>query len=78
MGEIIAFICTCLLVFLVGFYIGKIVSKEKTVGTLIIDHESIPEEDPYLFLQTRVNPRTLIDKKTVMLDVSIEKFISQE
>lgn len=64
---------------LVGIIIGRLTKKkEPIVGTLVIDHESIPEDDPYLFLRPRVNPRTYIGKKTVLFDVSIEQFISPE
>lgn len=75
--EIVIAILSCVIVFIAGFIIGKRSSIEKSVGTLIIDHESVPEDDPYLFLQ-RVNPRTLIGKKTVTLDVVIEKFVTHE
>lgn len=62
-----------------GIFIGRLTKmKEPSVGTLIIDHQSIPEDEPYLFLQSRVNPRALMTKKTVVFDVSVEKFVSPE
>lgn len=64
---------------LLGIFIGRLTKmKEPTVGTLIIDHQSIPEDEPYLFLQTRVNPKALMTKKTVSFDVSLERFVSPE
>lgn len=75
---------------LIGFALGlvfmasvfsiyhKYARKEETVGTLVIDHQSIPEDEPYLFLQLHSSPRTLIGKKKVMLDVSMEKFVTQK
>lgn len=57
---------------------SKLTPKEKPVGKLIIDHQSIPDEEPYLFFQSYVNPRALIDKQTVVIDVCAEKFISHE
>lgn len=66
-------------VLLVGIVIGRLTKmKEPTVGTLIIDHQSIPEDEPYLFLQSRVNPKVLMTKKTVSFDVSLERFVSPE
>ena len=60
-----------------GMYATK-KNKEPAVGALVIDHESIPEDEPYLFLQSYVNPKTLIEKKTVILNVKTEKFVSQD
>ena len=56
----------------------KYVWKEKSVGTLVIDHQSVPEDDPYLFLQLHANPKALVGKKTVVLDVSTEQFVTHK
>lgn len=64
--------------FAMGFIIGNRDISEESIGTIIIDQESIPEDEPYLFLQTKVSPRALLEKKTVVLDVVKEKFISSE
>ena len=74
LGFVLGFICW---IFIDAIF-RKYVWKEETVGTLVIDHQSIPEDEPYLFLQLRSNPRTLIGKKTVVLDVSLEQFITQK
>ena len=68
-----------LVVLAAGIFLGRLTKmKEPTVGTLIIDHQSIPEDEPYLFLQTRVNPKVLMTRKTVVFDVVLEKFVSPE
>lgn len=68
-----------LVVLAAGIFIGRLTKmKDPSVGTLIIDHQSVPEDEPYLFLQTRVNPRMLMTKKTVVFDVSVEQFVSPE
>lgn len=64
--------------YIIGIIVGMRIKKQQSVGTIIIDHESIPEDEPYLFLQSRVNPRELMSQKTVTFDVSVEKFISQK
>ena len=63
--------------YVIGVIVGRITKKEQSVGTIIIDHESVPEEEPYLFLQSKVNPRELVTRKTVVFDVVVEKFLSQ-
>ena len=78
MDALMIYIGIWIISFTLGFIAGKLHKKEKSVGTLVIDHESIPEDEPYLFLQSRVNPKELIDKKTVAFDVVVEKFISQD
>ena len=73
-GFVIGFISWLIL----DFVFSKYVFKERPIGKLIIDHQSIPEEEPYLFFQSYVNPSALIDKQTVIVEVSTEKFISHE
>lgn len=64
--------------FMIGFIVGNRDISEQSIGTIIIDHQSIPEDEPYLFLETKVSPRELLSKKTVVLDVVTEKFVSPE
>lgn len=64
--------------FVIGFIVGNRDISEESIGTIIIDSESIPEDEPYLFLETKVSPRALLEKKTVVLDVVKEKFVSPE
>lgn len=64
--------------FAIGFIVGNRDISEESIGTIIIDSESIPEDEPYLFLETKVSPRALLEKKTVVLDVVKEKFVSPE
>lgn len=64
--------------FVIGFIVGNRDISEQSIGTIIIDHQSIPEDEPYLFLETKVSPRELLSKKTVVLDVVTEKFVSPE
>ena len=76
MDALITYIVIWIIAFMVGFVAAKLTKKkELPVGTLIIDHQSIPEDEPYLFLQTRVDPRALLDKKTVVFEVSTEPLI---
>ena len=64
--------------FVIGFVVGNRDISAQSIGTIIIDSESIPEDEPYLFLETKVSPRALLEKKTVVLDVVKEKFVSPE
>lgn len=64
--------------FVIGFIVGNRDISEQSIGTIIVDHQSIPEDEPYLFLETKVSPRELLSKKTVVLDVVTEKFVSPE
>lgn len=64
--------------FVIGFIVGNRDISEQPIGTIIIDHQSVPEDEPYLFLETKVSPRELLSKKTVVFDVVTEKFVSPE
>ena len=79
MDVLIIYIIIWLVAFAGGIIVGRLTKKkDPIVGTLVIDHESIPEDDPYLFLRPRVNPRVYIGKETVVFDVSVERFVSPE
>lgn len=79
MDLLIMYIILWVVAFVVGFIASRLTKKkEPIVGTLVIDHESIPEDDPHLFLRPNVNPRAYIGKKTVTFDVSIERFVTPE
>lgn len=79
MNTLMIYIVIWLVAFVIGFIVSRCTTKkEKTVGTLVVDHESIPEDEPYLFLRTKVNPRVLMTKKTVVFDVVVEKLVSHE
>lgn len=62
LGIIIGAIATCLLF---GAF---------SVGSLRVDH-SIPEDEPYLFLELTRNVSTILKKKFVVLKVRAEDFI---
>lgn len=76
--NIFVLILFCVMSFVAGILIGIKGHTEDTVGTIIIDHQSIPEDEPYLFLKTKISPYELMKKKTVAVDISIEKLISHE
>lgn len=78
MSDLIIYIAIWVVAFIVGIIVGKITKKEATVGTIIIDCESVPEDEPYLFLETRTNPRAFMTKKSVSFDVSVNKLVSHK
>jgi hypothetical protein len=76
--NVFIFILFCIVAFVFGILVGRKGLTEETVGTIIIDHESVPEDEPYMFLQSKVNPRVLMKKKTAVFNISIEKLISHK
>lgn len=63
---------------IVGIIIGAVavclIFGAFSVGSLRIDH-SIPEDEPYLFLELTRNVSTILRKKFVVLKVRAEDFI---
>ena len=63
---------------IVGIIIGAVVTclifSAFSVGSLRVDH-SIPEDEPYLFLELTRNVSTILKKKFVILRVRAEDFI---
>jgi hypothetical protein len=64
-------------IFIIGVRIGWHISHDKPVGTLRIDH-SEPEEAPLMFLELATDPRSIMSKKQVVLDVSTESYLSHK
>ena len=66
---------------IVGIIIGAVavclIFGAFSVGSLRIDH-SIPEDEPYLFLELTRNVSTILRKKFVVLKVRAEDFIPQK
>lgn len=64
-----------------GIIIGVIVSslfvRTHLSGNLRVDH-SIPEDDPYMFLELTKSVSTVLNKKFVILKVRAEDFISHK
>lgn len=62
----------------IGIVIGAVVTclvfGVFSVGSLRVD-QSIPEDDPYLFLELTKNVSTILKKKFVVLKVRAEDFI---
>lgn len=62
----------------IGIVIGAVVTclvfGAFSVGSLRVD-QSIPEDDPYLFLELTKNVSTILKKKFVVLKVRAEDFI---
>lgn len=62
----------------IGIIIGSVVTclvfGAFSVGSLRVD-QSIPEDDPYLFLELTKNVSTILKKKFVVLKVRAEDFI---
>lgn len=80
MDTLIAYIIIWVLAFIVGFITAHTNNKrhkEKPVGTLRID-QSDPIDGPHLFLELNTNPRNLLSKKQVVLDVNPESYLSHE
>ena len=77
MDILIALLLAWLVGLIGGFVVFKTTKKDKPVGTLRID-TSDPDDGPYLFLELASDPRTLMGRKTVTLDVNTESYISQE
>jgi len=63
---------------IVGIVIGAVATclifGAFSVGSLRVDH-SIPEDEPYLFLELTRNVSTILRKKFVVLKVRAEDFI---
>ena len=76
--AIIGFVTGAICWIILDAIFRKYVAKEKPVGKLIIDHQSVPEDEPYLFFQSYVDPRVFINKKTVIIEVCTEKLVSHE
>lgn len=61
-----------------GIIIGVIMSslfvRIHLSGNLRVDH-SIPEDDPYLFLELSKSVSTILKKKFVILKIRVEDFI---
>lgn len=70
-----------ILIFVAGIIIGYVVSfiirRVRTIGNLRIDR-SIPDEEPYLFLELFKNVGDITKKKYVFLKVKDENYISQK
>ena len=60
-----------------GCVVRSTIVKNMYVGTLRVD-TSDPADGPYLFLELSKNVDAVMSKKRVVLDVSIENFISQK
>lgn len=62
----------------IGIIIGSVVTclvfGAFSVGSLRVD-QSIPEDDPYLFLELTKSVSTILKKKFVVLKVQAEDFI---
>lgn len=70
---------------LIGGFIGCIITRnamlkksaESFVGTLRVD-TSDPDDNPYMFLELSKNVKDVTNKKSVVLKVSTENYISQK
>lgn len=70
MGIVIAVIVGVI----VGAVVTALIVKTHLSGNLRIDH-SIPEDDPYMFLELNKSVSTVLRKKFVVLTVRAEDFI---
>ena len=71
------YIIAGIIIFIIGFILGKIPKKINPVGTLRIDH-SEPDEAPLLFLELSTDPRIFMCEKIVTLNVNTESYLSQK
>lgn len=62
---------------IIGGVIAVIVSRFKSIGSLVVDH-SDPEDGPYLFLELRIPPYVVMRKKYVTTKVKNKNYISQK
>ena len=63
--------------FVIGVRIGIHGSQDKPVGTLRIEN-SDPSDGPYLFLELATDPREIMEKKSVILDVNTKSYLSHD
>ena len=83
--SILLFVIGIVIGVLVGGFIGCIITRnamikkslESFVGTLRVD-TSDPDDNPYMFLELSKDVNAVTSKKSVMLKVSTENFISQK
>lgn len=59
---------------IVGAIVAMLIFSAFSVGNLRVDH-SIPEDDPYMFLELTKSVSTVLKKKFVVLKVRAEDFI---
>jgi hypothetical protein len=62
---------------IIGFGIAFFVFRQKTAGTIQIDH-SDPSEPPYLFARLSVPVELLSMKKKASFEIRVENFIPRE
>lgn len=68
---------------LAGMAVGSILTyvilkrRQHSIGTIRVDR-SIPDEDPYLFLELKSGVGEIMRSKRVILDVKVENYISQD
>ena len=69
------------LIFVIGLVIGivstVVILRKKVIDELLVD-TSDKEDGPYMFLNLRHTPATIMSKKYVTLKVNITNFLSQE
>ena len=70
-----------IIAFVVGMVAGMAVMffafREKPVGALRID-SSDPDDGPYMFLELSSDPRMVMRKKRIVLEVNTKSYLSQE
>lgn len=59
---------------IIGVIMFALFVRTHLSGNLRVDH-SIPEDDPYLFLELSKSVSTILKKKFVILKVRVEDFI---
>lgn len=73
MGIVLAVIAGII----IGAIITVVIFSAISVGSLRVD-QSIPEDEPYLFLELTKSVSTILRKKFVVLKVRAEDFISHK
>lgn len=59
---------------IIGVFVTLLIFSTISAGNLRVDR-SIPEDDPYLFLELTKSVSTVLEKKFVVLKVRVEDFI---
>ena len=66
-----------ILMYIVGFLLGRNLTKKQPVGTLHIDTSDLVD-GPHLFLELSTDPRNIMNEKQVTLNVNTGSYLSHE
>lgn len=70
-------LAAAIIMYLAGFILGRTSVKKQPVGTLHIDTSDLVD-GPHLFLELSTDPRNIMHKKQVTLNVNTGSYVSHE